>query len=91
MGLEYENKEIASNEVNIINAVSRFRDEVRENAKGDFKRIYEICDKFRDYDLVDLNIRLVDKKIGEPALWQYEAKEVLIKERDAKLQDKLKK
>lgn len=71
MGLDYEAKDYLSNEANVIAAVIRFRDQIKENAKGDFKKIYEICDKFRDYDLVDLNIRLEDKKIGEPALWKY--------------------
>ncbi len=90
LGLEFEGKESTSNEASIITAVGKFRDEIRENAKGDFKKIYEICDKFRDYDLVDLNIRLEDKKIGEPSIWKYESKEVLIKEREDKIQEKLK-
>jgi hypothetical protein len=81
MGLEYSATAVASNEGNIINAVTKFRDEIRQNAKTDFKKLYEICDKFRDYDLVDLNIRLEDKKIGEPSIWKYESKEILIKER----------
>lgn len=31
--------------------------------------------------MVDLNIRLEDKNIGEPAVWKHESKEVLLRER----------
>jgi len=44
--------------------MTKFRDDIRQNAKSDFKKLLDICDNFRDYDLVDLNIRLEDKKIG---------------------------
>jgi cysteinyl-tRNA synthetase len=81
MGLDYETVESASNEANIISAAVKFRDEIRENAKSDFKKILEICDKFRDYEMVDLNIRLEDKKVGEPAVWKFDSKDVLIAER----------
>lgn len=40
--------------------------------------------------MVDLNVRIEDKKIGDPSIWKYEAKEVLIKEREKKIEDKLK-
>jgi cysteinyl-tRNA synthetase len=74
MGLDYEANESSSSETAVLTAITRFRDEIRFNAKSDFKKILEICDKFRDYDMVDLNIRIEDKKIGEPATWKYEAK-----------------
>lgn len=31
--------------------------------------------------MVDLNVRIQDKKVGEPSTWQFENKEILIKER----------
>ena len=71
MGLDYETVQSASNEANIINAVTKFRDEIRVNDKSDFKKILEVCDHFRDYDMVDLNIRLQDKKVGDPSSWKY--------------------
>lgn len=36
----------------------RFRDDIRSNAKTDFKTLLDICDRVRDYDLVELNIRV---------------------------------
>lgn len=71
--------------------MTKFRDQIRVNAKSDFKKILDICDKFRDYDLVDLNIRLEDKKVGEASVWKYQQKDILIAERDKKIADKLKK
>ena len=53
--------------------------------------IFDICDKFRDDNMVELGIRLEDRNIGEPSVWKYEAKEVLIKEREKKEEEKRKK
>jgi len=64
-----------------LNAISQFRDEIRQNSKSDFKKILEICDHFRDYTMVDLGVRLEDKKMGEPSVWKFESKEILVKER----------
>lgn len=58
IGLDYEASESSSSEAAVLTAITRFRDEIRENAKSDFKKILEICDKFRDYDMVDLNVRI---------------------------------
>ncbi len=76
MGLEFEQNETNENskEEQILNAIVRFRDQIRENSKSDPKKILEICDKFRDYDMVDLSIRLEDKKIGDPSVWKYESR-----------------
>lgn len=41
--------------------------------------------------MVDLNVRIEDKKFGEPSTWKYEAKEILVKEREKKIEAKLKK
>jgi hypothetical protein len=91
MGIQYDTNENSYNEAVILTALTRFRDEIRENAKSDFKKILEICDRFRDYEMVDLNVRIEDKKIGEPSSWKYENKEILVKEREKKIEDKLKK
>ena len=79
MGLSYETNVAETKEADILNATVKFRDEVRNNAKKGFKDILEVCDKFRDYDMVDLNIRIEDKKMGEPSTWKHEDKEELIK------------
>jgi cysteinyl-tRNA synthetase len=91
MGLEYNANESSSSEAAVLTAITKFRDEIRVNAKSDFKTILDICDKFRDYDMVDLNVRIEDKKIGDPSTWKYENKEILVKEREKKIEDKLKK
>lgn len=41
--------------------------------------------------MVDLEIRVEDKQISEPSTWRYESKEVMIKEREKKLEDQRKK
>lgn len=85
MGLEYsEEKEAGNREVEFMNVLSRFRDKIRANAKTDFKRILEICDEVRDNDLVDLGIRIEDRKLDEASLWKEESKEILLKERKEK-------
>ena len=91
MGLEYQANESSSSQAAVLTAITKFRDEIRFNAKSDFRKILEICDSFRDYDMVDLNVRIEDKKIGDPSTWKYEAKQILVKEREKKIEDKLKK
>lgn len=53
-----------------MNALSKFRDKIRANSKSDFKKIMEICDEVRDFDLVELGIRVEDKKPDEPSRWR---------------------
>ena len=49
MGLEYTTEETNdSKNKEIIDAVVKFRSNIRMNAKSDFKKILEICDSFRD-------------------------------------------
>lgn len=93
MGIKYDVTEEKSNSIEegLLNAITKFRDEVRQNAKGEFKKILEICDNFRDYAMVDLGVRLEDKKVGEPSVWKFEAKEILLKEREEKEEAKRKK
>ena len=92
MGIFYlQTTEGNSKEKQLIDGIVKFRDSIRQNAKSDFKTIFDICDKFRDDDMVELGIRLEDRNIGEPSVWKYEAKEVLIKEREKKEEEKRKK
>jgi hypothetical protein len=41
------------------------------NSKAESKRILEICDQYRDNDMIELGVRLEDKKIGEPSVWKF--------------------
>lgn len=74
-----------------MDSIAKFRDGIRQNAKSDFKTILGLCDNFRDEEMVELGIRLEDKQIGEPSVWKYESKEVLLREREKKKEDLLKK
>ena len=74
-----------------MDSIVKFRDGIRQNAKYDFKKILEMWDKFRDEEMVELGIRLEDKQVGDPSVWKYESKEILIKEREKKEEDKKKK
>ena len=50
-----------------------------------------ICDEIRDDILPYHGIRLEDKTPGEPSVWKYADKEELLRERDRKIEEKLKK
>lgn len=72
MGFQYQTEESNdSKNREIIDAVVKFRSNIRQNAKSDFKKILEICDTFRDQEMVDLEIRVEDKQISEPSTWRY--------------------
>lgn len=66
IGINYEagEEKTSSIEEGLLNLITKFRDEVRLNSKSDFKKILDICDNFRDYAMVDLGVRLEDKKMG---------------------------
>ncbi len=66
MGINYEASEEKTNSIEeaLLNSIAKFRDEVRLNSKSDFKKILDICDNFRDYAMVELGVRLEDKKMG---------------------------
>jgi cysteinyl-tRNA synthetase len=40
-----------------------------------------LCDELRDDVLPNLGVRLEDRTKGQPSLWKYEDREVLLKER----------
>lgn len=71
-GLSYtdEGKQTSERDVHIMNVLSKFRDQIRANSKSDSKKILEICDEVRDYDLVELGIRIEDRKPEDPSLWK---------------------
>lgn len=74
-----------------MNALSTYRDQIKLNADKGPKEIFKLSDQFRDDILPFLGILLEDRKPSEPAIWKFVAKETLIKEREDKLQAKLKK
>lgn len=64
MGIVYTAVESGdSKNKEILEAVVKFRSNIRQNAKSDFKKILEICDKFRDEDMVELEVRVEDKQV----------------------------
>ena len=72
-----------------MNVLSKFRDQVK--AGGDAKELFRLCDELRDDILPHLGVRLEDRAKGQEAIWKYEDKEILLKERDAKIKEKEKK
>ena len=50
-----------------------------------------MCDELRDDILPHVGVRLEDRAKGQEAIWKYEDKEVLLKERQAKINEKEKK
>jgi len=74
-----------------MNAMSKYRDEVKARANEGPKVMFQISDELRDNVLPELGIRLGDKKAGEPAVWDFVDPAVLIKEREAKLAEIAKK
>lgn len=71
-----------------MNLISKFRDQIKEMAGEGPKELFRLCDELRDDLLPHLGIRLEDRAKGQEAIWKYEDKEVLLKEREAKILDK---
>jgi len=69
----------------LMNALSNYRDKVKESAKDGAGPIFKISDQLRDDVLPYMGIKLEDKKPGEPASWMFVDKDVLIKEIEAKV------
>ncbi|CDW84464.1 cysteinyl-trna synthetase [Stylonychia lemnae] len=74
-----------------VNALSKFRDLIKENADKGPKDLMVLCDQLRDDVLPHLGIRLEDRAKGVEAIWKYEDKDVLLKEKEAKIKEKEKK
>lgn len=67
-----------------MNAMSEFRDKIKAHAtKGDV--MFQEADNLRDNVLPELGIRLGDKGVGEPAVWDFVDPQELLKEKEAKL------
>lgn len=75
----------------LMNALSKFRDDIKEKVPEGPKTVFQLCDELRDDILPYLGIRLEDRAKGQSAIWKLEEKEVLIKERENKIKDKLRK
>jgi len=68
-----------------MNALTKYRDQVKNSASDDPKALFKISDELRDDILPYLGIRLEDKGKNAPSIWKYEKPEILIKEREAKI------
>ena len=46
-----------------------------ESARNEERAIFDICDRFRDRDIINFGIRLEDRKLGEGSILKFESKE----------------
>ena len=74
-----------------MNVLSKFRDQVKERASEGPSILFKLCDELRDDILPHLGVRLEDRAKGQEAIWKYEDKDILLKEREAKIREKEKK
>jgi cysteinyl-tRNA synthetase len=75
-----------------VNSLVKFRSDIKDNAaSGGAKEMFKLSDELRDDILPYIGIRLEDRSKGQESIWMYENAETLIKEREQKIQDKLKK
>jgi len=74
-----------------MNVLSKYRDQVKEKANDGGKELFKLSDELRDDILPYLGIRLEDRGKGQDAIWKLEDKDTLIKEREAKIEEKNKK
>jgi len=75
----------------LMNALTKYRDDIKKNAATDPKTLFKISDELRDDILPFLGIKLEDKGKDQDSIWKYEDKEKLIKERENKMAEKAKK
>jgi hypothetical protein len=68
-----------------MNVLTKFRDQIKDKAGDGTKELFRLCDELRDDVLPHLGIRLEDRAKGQEAIWKYEDKQVLLKEREAKI------
>ena len=73
-----------------MEALIKFRDDIKNPANQDAKSLFKLSDELRDDVLPFLGIRLEDKK-DQPTIWKYENPDVLIAERENKIAEKAKK
>ncbi len=76
MGLFYGQSEGSSGnrEEKVLTSITEFRANIKNNCK-DFKKILELCDDFRDREMVEVGIKIQDGNVGEPSKWKYSSKE----------------
>lgn len=60
-----------------LDALCKFRDDVKANAKEGVGKIFDISSRLRDEVLPELGVRVEDAKLGEPSQWKFEDKEKL--------------
>lgn len=72
----------------LMDALTKFRDQIKERAGEGPGQLFKICDELRDDILPHLGIRLEDRGKGQASIWKYEDKDILLKEREAKIQEK---
>lgn len=75
----------------LMDALTKYRDHVKNAAGSDPKALFKISDELRDDILPHLGVRLEDKGKDAPSIWKYEKPEILLKEREAKIAEKAKK
>ena len=75
----------------LMNVLTKFRDEVKNKAGDGPKSLFQLCDELRDDILPYLGIQLEDKGKGEDSIWKHEDKEILLAQRQKKIDEKLKK
>lgn len=75
----------------LMDVLSKFRDQIKEKGGEGPKELFRICDELRDDILPHLGVRLEDRAKGQDAIWKYEDKDVLLKERENKIKEKEKK
>ena len=73
-----------------MNALSKFRDDVKEKAGEGPQVLFKLSDQLRDEVLPYLGIRLEDRAKGQPSYWKLADKNVLIQELLNKEQEKQK-
>ncbi len=73
-----------------IDAVCRFRDDVKASAKQGPVPVFRICDQLRDAVLPDLGVRIEDLGVGKASVWKFEDKERLKADIKARLAEKAK-
>jgi len=72
----------------LMDALTKFRDAIKDGAKEGPKEIFRLTDELRDDILPNLGIRLEDKQKGQASVWKYEGRETLLKEKQEKLEEK---
>eukprot|EP01022_Parablepharisma_sp_SALTPOND_P020553 TRINITY_DN376_c0_g1_i1.p3 TRINITY_DN376_c0_g1~~TRINITY_DN376_c0_g1_i1.p3 ORF type:complete len:477 (-),score=67.01 TRINITY_DN376_c0_g1_i1:7890-9320(-) len=75
----------------LMNALSKFRDDIKAVAANGPKEIFNTCDNLRDAVLPELGIRLEDKGKDQPAIWKKDDPEKLKAEIRGKEEEKKRK